>query len=446
MLGPFNTLPKPEGCARLSSTLIKNGLVVTQNANREVLRTDVLVNGTRIEQVGQVGRDADDVVDASGCVVMPGLINCHAHVSMAVMRSVADDVRLEGFLERTFAIDSKRTNEDIAAGAALGCLEMARTGTTTFLDLYYAQDVIAKSVEQVGIRGYLGWAVLDQEFTTQKGDPVKNCEKFIMAHKGRTLVKPVVAPQGVYVCSDETFRKARELAKREATFCHYHLSETRYEVYEFQKKTGKRPVEHLAETGFLAKGDIAAHGVWLTINEVRMLAKAGVSVAHCPTSNMKLASGGFAPLPEMFANGVTVCLGTDGASSNNSLDMFLEMKFASLMHKAHRWDATVVPAQKALDLATVDAAAALGASKDLGSIEPGKKADIVIVDCSTPGMTPTTRENAVSNLVYASPSQAVRDTMVDGRFVLRDREFVTVDEGKVLADARDKAAALLARC
>src|SRR3989339_1542671 len=146
MLGPFNTLPKPEGCARLSSTLIKNGLVVTQNANREVLRTDVLVNGTRIEQVGQVGRDADDVVDASGCVVMPGLINCHAHVSMAVMRSVADDVRLEGFLERTFAIDSKRTNEDIAAGAALGCLEMARTGTTTFLDLYYAQDVIAKSV------------------------------------------------------------------------------------------------------------------------------------------------------------------------------------------------------------------------------------------------------------------------------------------------------------
>lgn len=419
---------------------------MTQDARRQVLRADVLVNGTRIEQVGSIERDADEVVDASGCVVMPGLINCHAHVAMAVMRSVADDMRLEGFLERTFAVDSKRTADDIAAGASLGCLEMARTGTTAFLDLYYAQDVIAKSVEQVGLRGYLGWAVLDQEFTTQKGDPVKNCEKFIMAHKGRALIKPVVAPQGVYVCSDETFRRAKELARRESTFCHYHLSETRYEVYEYQKRTGKRPVEHLSDTGFLSKGDVAAHGVWLTINEVRMLAKAGVSVAHCPTSNMKLASGGFAPLPEMYSNGVTVCLGTDGASSNNSLDMFLEMKFASLMHKAHRWDATVVPAQKALDMATVDAAAALGASKDLGSIEPGKKADIVIVDCNTPGMTPTTEVNAVANLVYASPSHSIRDTMVDGRFVLRDRAFVTVDEDEVLVDARDRAAGLLSRC
>lgn len=419
---------------------------MTQNARREVLRADVLVSGGRIEQVGQVKQKADEVVDASGCVVMPGLINCHAHVAMAIMRSVADDVRLEGFLERTFAVDSKRTAADITAGATLGCLEMARTGTTTFLDLYYAQDLIANCVEKVGLRGYLGWAVLDQEYTTQEGNPIRNCETFIKAHKGRPLVKPVVAPQGVYVCSDETFHKAKDLARKESTFCHYHLSETRYEVYEFQKKTGKRPVEHLSGTGFLSKGDIAAHGVWLTINEVRMLAEAGVSVAHCPTSNMKLASGGFAPLPEMFANGVRVGLGTDGASSNNSLDMFLEMKFASLMHKAHRWDATVVPAQKALDMATVDAAAALGASKDLGSVEPGKKADIVVVDCDTPGMTPTTKENAVANLVYASPSRSVRDTMVDGRFVVRDWKTVTVDERKALADARDRAAELLAKC
>lgn len=365
---------------------------------------------------------------------------------MALMRSVADDVKLDKFLERTFAIDAKRAPEDIAVGATLGCLEMARSGTTTFVDLYYSEDIIAKSVEEVGLRGYLGWAVLDEQLTTQKGKPVKNCEAFIKAHKNRPLIKPVVAPQGVYVCSDETLMQAKELAKREGTFCHYHLSETRYEVYEYQKKTGKRPVDHLSSIGFFSKGDVAAHGVWLTINEVRQLAGAGVSVAHCPTSNMKLASGGVAPLPEMFTEGVGVCLGTDGSSSNNSLDMFLEMKFASLMHKAHRWDATVVPAQKALDMATVDAAAALGASKDLGSIEPGKKADIVIVDCNTPGMTPTTEVNAVANLVYASPSHSIRDTMVDGRFVLRDRAFVTVDEDEVLVDARDRAAGLLSRC
>jgi 5-methylthioadenosine/S-adenosylhomocysteine deaminase len=409
--------------------------VVTQNPRREVLKGDVLVSGGKVELVGHVKAKADEVVNAAGCIVMPGLINCHAHVSMALMRSIADDLRLEGFLERTFAIDSKRTTADIAAGAALGCLEMARTGTTTFLDLYYAQDIIATSVEQVGLRGYLGWAVLDKEYTTQEGDPLRNCESFIRAHKGRQLVKPVVAPQGVYVCSDETLKKAKDLAARESTFCHYHLSETRHEVYEFQRRTGNRPVEHLAQTGFLSKGDIAAHGVWLTLNEVRALAQAGVSVAHCPTSNMKLASGGVAPLPEMQANGVNVCLGTDGTSSNNSLDMFLEMKFASLLHKAHRWDATAVPAQKALDMATVDAASALGASKSLGSIEPGKRADLVIVDCHTPGMTPTTRENAVQNLVYASPSRAVRDTIVDGKFVIKGGVFVRVDEAKVLSAA-----------
>ncbi|MCU0859705.1 MAG: amidohydrolase family protein, partial [Thermoplasmata archaeon] len=194
-----------------------------------------------------------------------------------------------------------------------------------------------------------------------------------------------------------------------------------------------------------SKGDIAAHGVWLTINEVRALARAGVSVAHCPTSNMKLASGGSAPLPEMFENGVTVTLGTDGCSSNNGLDMFSEMKFASLMHKAHRWDAKVVPAQKALDMATIDAAKALGAAKDLGSIEPGKKADIVVVDCKHAGMVPTRAENAVANLVYASASRAVRDVVVDGRFVLRGGRMATVDEAKAIEAAERATDELMAR-
>jgi 5-methylthioadenosine/S-adenosylhomocysteine deaminase len=387
----------------------------------------------------------DEVVDASGCVVMPGLINCHTHVAMTLMRSVADDVKLEGFLERTFAIDAKRTPEDIEVGAALGCLEMARSGTTAFLDLYYSEDAIAKSTEEVGLRGYLGWAVLDEQFTTQKGKPVKNCESFIKAHKNKPLIKPVVAPQGVYVCGKETLAQAKELAAKEGTFCHYHLSETRYEVYEHRKKTGTRPAEYLAEIGFLSKGDVAAHGVWLTINEVRQLAKAGVAVAHCPTSNMKLASGGVAPLPEMFAEGVSVSLGTDGCSSNNGLDMFAEMKLCSLLHKSHRWDASVLNAQKCFDLATIDAAKCLGAEKQLGSIEVGKKADLVVIDCSTPGMTPTTQDNAVANLVYAGPSRAVRDTMVEGKFIIRDWKATTVDEKKLLRKAEEAAAGLMAK-
>ncbi len=429
----------------MSSVLIKGGLVVTQNPRREVLRGDVLVEGGKISGVGEVKAKADDVLDAQGCIVMPGLINCHTHVAMALMRSVADDVKLDKFLERTFAIDAKRSGDDVGIGAVLGCLEMIRSGTTCFLDIYYSQDIIAKSVEQVGLRGYLGWTVLDQKFTTQKGVPVKNCENFIRSHKGRPLVTPVVAPQGIYVCSDETLMAAKELAKREGTFCHFHLSETRHEVYEHQKASGERPGEHLARIGFYSRGDIAAHGVWLTISEVRALAKAGVGVAHCPTSNMKLASGGVAPVPEMHEHGVVVALGTDSASSNNSLDMFLEMKFASLLHKANRWDAAVLSAQRVLDMATIDAARCLGAEKELGSLEPGKKADLVVVDCNRPSMLPLAPETAVPNLVYASPSGAVRDTMVDGKFLLRGGRVLTLDEAAFLRKAEEAARQLLAR-
>jgi len=427
------------------SILVKGGLVVTQNWKREVVKADVLIEGDRIKEVGHVKARPDEIVDAAGCVVMPGLINCHTHVAMTLMRSVADDVKLEQFLDKTFKIDAKRTPEDVEVGAALGCLEMARSGTTTLLDFYYSEDVIAKAVEKVGLRGYLGWTVLDEKFTTQKGKPINNCANFIKAHRNRALITPIISIQGVYVCSDETFMQARELAKKENTFCQYHLSETRYEVYEHKKKSGKRPVEHLSDIGFLAKGDVAAHGVWLTINEVRTLAKAGVSVAHCPVSNMKLASGGVAPLPEMFTEGVNVCLGTDGCSSNNSLNMLSEMKFASLLHKSQRWDAAVLPAQKCLDMATVDAAKAIGAEKMLGSIEPGKKADLVILHCNRAAMTPTRADNAVSNIVYASSSHAVRDTMVDGKFVLRNGKIESLDESTFLKTADEAAQSLLDR-
>jgi len=425
------------------SILVKGGLIVTQNWKREIVKGDVLIEDDKITAVGHVKARPDEVVDATGCIVMPGLINCHTHVAMSLMRSVADDVKLEKFLDRTFAIDAKRTPEDVRIGATLGCLEMARSGTTTLLDFYYSEDEVANAVEQVGLRGYLGWTVLDERFTTQKGKPIKNCENFIKGHKNNPLIRPIISIQGVYVCSDETWLAARELSNKESALCQYHLSETRFEVYEHQKKTGKRPVEYLADIGFLGKGDIAAHGVWLTINEVRTLAKAGVSVAHCPVSNMKLASGGVAPVPEMFAEGVNVCLGTDGCSSNNSLNMLTEMKFASLLHKAHRWDASILPAQKCLDMATLDAAKAIGAEKKLGSIEPGKKADLVILDCNRAAMTPTRADNAVANIVYATSTNAVRDTIVDGKFVVKGFEVTTLDESAVLKAAHETAQGLL---
>ena len=409
------------------SILIKGGIVVTQDANRRVLCTDVLIEKNKIVDVGKHKvSEADLVIDAKGMTVIPGLINLHTHVAMSTMRGVADDVPLDKFLDKTFAIDSKRTEANLLEGARLGCAEAVLTGTTSFLDLYYGEDIIARACEEIGVRGFLGWAVLDEDKTTQKGSPIKNAAKFIDRWKGHGLITPVVAPQGVYVCSEETMLKARELAKKKRTFCHYHISETRSEVYQHLSKTDKRPVDWLHDIGFLAKGDVAAHAVWITKGEARRLAEARVSIAHCPTSNLKLAVGGVAPIIEIREYGGTVGLGTDGCSSNNSLDMFVEMKICALLHKHARWNASVMAAQEVLDLATIEGAKALGKGNKLGSIEQGKLADIAIIDSSKIGMVPTTVQNAVSNLIYSCTGKFVYCTLIDGQIVSYDGELTNV--------------------
>jgi 5-methylthioadenosine/S-adenosylhomocysteine deaminase len=406
------------------SVLIKGGIVVTQDSERRVLATDVLIEKNRITSVGRhKASEAEQVIDAKGKIVMPGMINLHGHVSMATMRGIADDVTFDQFLEKTFAADAKRTNDDLLEGARLGCMESLLTGTTSFIDLYYGEDQVAKAVEEAGIRGFLSWAVLDDDKTTQKGSPIKNAAKFIDKWKGHRLVTPAVGPQGVYVCSEETMHKARELADRKKTFCHYHLSETRGEVYRHLEATGKRPVDWLADIGFLSEGDVAAHVVWVTKHETAKLVDSKVSVAHCPTSNLKLAVGGVSPVIDIRESGGTVGLGTDGCSSNNSLDMFTEMKICALIHKHARWNPTAMSAQQVLDMATVEGAKALGMGKKLGSIEEGKFADIVVVDSNRIGMVPTTKSNAVSNLVYSCSGQFVFCTIVDGKIVAYDGQL-----------------------
>jgi 5-methylthioadenosine/S-adenosylhomocysteine deaminase len=289
------------------------------------------------------------------------------------------------------------------------------------------------------MRGFLGWVVLDRELSTQKGEPLRNCEGFIRDSKGEELVRPLVAVHGVYTCSEETFLGAKDLSEREDVPVHFHLSETRKEVYDHVDKYGLRPPEWLEKIGFLSERGIAAHCVWLTINEIKMLASREVSVVHCPVSNMKLASGGFAPLPEMFENGLNVSLGTDSPLSNNSLDMFEEMKFCSLIHKASRWDATVVPAQKALDMATIDGARALGADDMIGSIEVGKKADIIVVDMKKSKSAPLFKSRIPSHLVYSCNGNDVSHTIVNGKIVMQDSRPTNVDEGEVLDSFQEAA-------
>lgn len=414
------------------SLLLRGGHVVTQNPRREVVRGDVLLEGDRIAAIGEVRDSADAEIDCTDCAVLPGLINTHHHVANTLLRGVADDVPLETMLEKAFAIDAKLTRRDVQMGALLGCIEMLKSGTTSFHDLFYWEDEVARGVRESGIRGFLSWVVLDEEFTTQRGSPLKNAEQFVRKLKGDGLVVPSVGLQGVYVCSEATYAGARELAEREDVGLHTHLSETRPEVYNHRKKTGLRPVEWLEKIGFLCDRLVAAHCVWVTLNEVRTLARHGVKVSHCPTSNMKLASGGVAPLPEMFDAGVTVSLGTDSPISNNGMDMFQEMKVAALLHKSSRWDASVLPAQKALDLATVDAARALRAEDRLGSIEVGKAADLAVLDLRRPHATPFSRDNLIRHLVYACRGSDVRTVVVGGKVVVDGGSMKTVDESVVL--------------
>ena len=425
------------------SILIRDTTIVTQDDRRSITRGSLLVEGDRLKEVGRVASKAEVTIDGHDLIALPGLVNAHNHIAMHTMRGVADDLNLEQFLEKTFAVDARRTSKDIEAGARLGALEAVRSGTTSLIDLYYDEDAVALGVTSVGMRAFLGWAVLDEKFTTQKGKPLANAEAWAARAKAFPRVTPAVAPQGVYVCSEETYAGAQDLADRLDLPLHTHLSETRPEVHNHQKAAGLRPVEWLAKIGFLNRRLSAAHCVWLTLKEVDLLKEAGVTAVHCPSSNMKLASGGVAPVPEMRERGVNVALGTDGVSSNNSVNMFAEMKQAALLHKATRWDARVMTAQDALDLATRGGAAAVGRLREIGSLEVGKLADIVLVNRMAPSLAPVHRGNLVSNLVFAGGTDMVSHVIVGGELVLDKGRATKVDERRVVEEAASAAEDLL---
>ena len=418
-------------------TAIRDAWIVTQDARRSIIRGDVLIEGERIAAVGEVGDDVDREISASGDIVMPGLINSHCHVAMTVMKGSVDDLNFPDFLQKVFKVDADRSDDDIAIGSRLGLLEMICSGTTTFVDLYYSQDIIAEAVKECGVRGVLGWAVLDEELTTQKGKPVDNCRKFCRKYADERKIIPAVGPQGVYVCGKETWQEASALSEEIRAPLTFHLSETRGEVNEHHRKTGMRPVDWLDSIGVLTERCIAAHSAWLTINEVRALGKAGASISTCPVSNMKLATGGVAPIPEMLGNGVTVSIGTDGSSTNNSLDMFAEMKTLGLLQKSSRWDATVTPAQQLLDMATLGGAKAIGMKDYLGSIEPGKFADLVVLDGKSPNLRPLIPENLVSNIVYSGNALNTKTVICQGDVLMEDRRVLTMDAEKVMDESEE---------
>ncbi len=404
----------------MKSKLILNATIVSQDSKRSVFNGNILIEGSRIVYAGHDEMGADEIIDATGKIAMPGMINAHCHVAMTHLRGQIDDVPLSSFLEKTFRLDAERTEKGIYNSAILGIREMVHSGITSFLDLYYSEDIIARAVEKTGIRGFLAWNTLDEDKTTQRGNPVKNAEHFISEFKDRDLVTPAIGVQGIYVAGDETYLAARDVADRAGTIIHGHLAETREEVYNYVRASGgERPIEHLSKIGFLNQRFIAAHSVWATLHEVRLLSQASSSVSWNPVSNAKLGVGGIAPIPEYINNGVTVSIGSDSTASNNSQDIISSMKFGSIWVKNDRWNPAATSAQMLLDMATVNAAAALKRN-DIGSITQGMLADIVLIDTANPRMVPTTPSNAISNIVYSADTSCISDVMVNGKFLKRD--------------------------
>ncbi|AKA48911.1 metal-dependent hydrolase [uncultured archaeon] len=419
----------------MTSTLIENAMIVTQNSLREIIRGNILIENDRISYIGNEKKEADTVLSGKNKIAMPGMINTHSHAAMGHFKGLLDDMSLEGFLEKTFKLDSERSEEGIYNSSRLSMLEMVDSGITSFVDLYYSEDMVANAAREIGIRSFLSWVTLDEEFTTQKGSPIKNAENFINSNKNDPLITPSIGVQGIYVSSDENYRKALDVSDRHGTILHTHLAETRKEVYDFVKKSGgKRPIEHLSEIGMLNERLLAAHCVWATLREVKLLAKGKAKVSWNAVSNSKLGVGGIAPVPEMLENGLTVTLGTDSNGSNNSLNPFESMKYAALSVKNERWDASKITAQTVLDMATINGAMALGRG-DLGSIETGKKADLILLDSSRPNLVPTTEVNAVSNIVYSANTSNVDTVIINGR-VLKHNGILSYEKMEEVRESR----------
>jgi 5-methylthioadenosine/S-adenosylhomocysteine deaminase len=423
--------------------IVRGGSIVTMDAGRRVIEDGAIaVKGGRIVAVGprsdiEQRYTARENVDATGKVVIPGLINGHTHVPMTLFRGLADDLDLNEWLTKyIFPAEAKNVTEDfVRAGTQLGLAEMIRGGTTTYCDMYYFEDAIAEETKRAGVRGLLGETVIDFPVADNKTfeQALAYTERFVTKWKGDALVTPAIAPHAPYTVSEEHLKAWRALSDKTGAPLVIHVSETRKEVDDITKSKGASPVDYLARIGFLNNRTVAAHMVFPGPGEIEVLKRLGVGVVHNPQSNMKLASG-VAPVPQMIKADLNLGLGTDGAASNNDLNMWEEMDTAAKLHKVFSGDPKVVTAQEAFELATLRGARALHMEREIGSIEVGKRADLVIVDLDDLNQLPS--YNIYSQLVYATKADDVRTVVIEGRVVMLDRKLLTINEEEVKTRAR----------
>jgi 5-methylthioadenosine/S-adenosylhomocysteine deaminase len=437
------------GAAAPVDLVLANAIVVTvDDAFRVLSPGSVAIDGPRIVAVDRPDVIAEryagrEQIDLTGHIVLPGLINAHTHAPMVLYRGLADDLALMEWLEQyIFPAEAQTVSPAfVRTGTALAAVEMIRSGTTLFADMYYFEEEIAEVTRQAGLRGVLGQTIIQFPVADAPtpADGLARAEAFIQKFKDDPLIVPSVAPHALYTNDDATLLAARDLAVRYGVPLQIHLAETEDEVRVTQERHRARPVGYLDRIGFWAPVTLAAHGVWVNAAEAKVLADRGVGVSHNPESNMKLASG-TAPVPEYLRLGTRLGLGTDGAASNNNLDMFEAMRQAALLHKLQSRDPRVVSAREALTLATIGGARAVGMEDRIGSIAAGKLADVIAVRTDQARHVPM--YDPVSHLVYATGGDDVVLTIVNGRILFKDGVVRTLDEGRVISDARAAADAV----
>ena len=437
---------------RGTELVLVGGIVVTMDPQRRIFPEGaVAVAGDRIAAVGPAeevlrGHPHAERVDCRGTAIIPGLVNAHTHAPMSLMRGLADDLRLDVWLNGyMMPVEREFVDEEFCWwGTLLSCVEMIRSGTTCFCDMYYFEDAVARAAERAGLRAVCGETLM--KYPTPDAPSYDQsllyAREFLARWQGHPRIVPAVAPHAPYTCTQEILEEATDLALAHGAPLLIHLAETAQEVEEAREETGLSPVAWADRAGVFRARTVAAHCVHATDEDLDLLAARRVGVAHNPTSNLKLASG-IAPLAGMLQRGIAVGLGTDGAGSNNDLDLLEEARLAALLPKGTSGNPTLVPAREAFALATIGGARALGLADRIGSLEVGKQADLAVVDLDRPHLTPLFRlspNNVYSALVYAAKGGDVRHVLVDGRWLMRDGEVLSLDVGEVVRTAREIAA------
>ncbi len=422
-----------------STILIKNAIILNPGEN-DCLKTtsSVLIKDDLIAEIGDnITEKADKVIDGEGKILMPGLINTHTHLSMTLFRGLADDLSLDTWLnDYIWPVEAHLNGYYCYIGALLGAVELIKSGTTTFSDMYFYMEDVARAVDESGLRAVLSYGMIDFADEEKRRaeiaanvDLFKNCNN---AAEGR--IKVFFGPHAPYTASKELLDEVRDLASKFNTGIHIHVAETQKEVEDILEQTGKRPFEYLDDIGFLGPNVVAAHAVWLSEEEIDIIMDREVKISHNPCSNMKLASG-ISPVANMLSHDICVSIGTDGASSNNNLDLIEEMKTASLLQKVATLDPKVLTSEETVAMATINGARTLGLENEIGSIEVGKKADLILIDTDEANMTPDS-SCISSNVVYAAKGSNVDTTICNGKILMENRKLTTLDEEEIYKKAR----------